>query len=104
MSADECCMWNSIEVYHEYTDAGGTLLTHRQVIHQVKDHFHGDLLVLTSPGYASVIAFHQGAAGTLRVVKDDKSDDINAICQVANQIVTECKNVENDKTSYIFTS
>ena len=62
---------------------------------------HGDLLVLNSPGYASVIAFHQGAAGTLRVVKDDGSDDIdNAICQVANQIVTECKNVENDKTLY----
>ncbi len=48
-----------------------------------------------------MIAFHQGAAGTLRVAKDDKCFDIdNAFCQVAYQIVTECKNVENDKTSY----
>ena len=62
----------------------------------------GDLMVLSSPGIASIITLRSSAAKTLKVVKDDQScDDINrSITTIAKQIQRECKTLINDKAHY----
>ena len=63
-------------------------------------HFDGDLLLISSPGYANVVAFQCRAAVTLKMFKDNEDDLENNIRHVAKQIKKECKDIPLDTTKY----
>ncbi|KAJ8021891.1 hypothetical protein HOLleu_39220 [Holothuria leucospilota] len=95
-------IWNSVELFKEYRDNQGSALTHRSLLEKVQQHFGDDLVVLTSPGYASLIAFHENAAVMMKMVKDDdETDDIEkCVNMLAKHIVKECKAIPTNKSAY----
>ncbi|KAI4803777.1 hypothetical protein KUCAC02_025425 [Chaenocephalus aceratus] len=94
-------IWNSIELFHEYQEHGGNSLNRRELVDNLCCHFAGELLVLSSPGYANIVAFHNEAALLLKIVKQDDVDDIdNSIGKVAKQVIKDCKVIGLDKAKY----
>jgi hypothetical protein len=84
-----------------YQDYGGVTLKHSQLIDCLHNHFAGELLVLSSPGYANIVAFRNQAAALLKIVKDDDDSDIDSsIGKVAKQVIKDCKAITLDKTKY----
>lgn len=101
MLRDKKCMWNSIDLFHEYTSHGGCKLTRKSLIQELQRYFEGELLVLSSPEYAHIVSFSNTAASILHMVKGDDDKDINkSICKVAKQVANDCKDMLCDKTSY----
>ena len=94
-------IWNSIDIYTLYIDNGGTVLSRRKLIAALSDYFGEDLLVLSSPGIATIITFQSMAAKFLRVVPDADDDDIeNALNKVKKQILHDMKDPKPDKNFY----
>ena len=91
LQADRSRIWNSIELFKEYQDNHGCALTRCRLVKELRRNIGGDLVVLTNPGYASIIAFHKNAALMLKLVKaDDESDDIGrSVSILANHVVKE---------------
>ena len=102
LQADRSRIWNSIELFKEYQDNHGCALTRCRLVEELRRNIGGDLVVLTNPGYASIIAFHKNAALMLKLVKaDDESDDIGrSVSILANHVVKECKSIACDKSVY----
>ena len=90
MSLDFTRIWNSAELYTLYSELGGTLISRHFLIKSVHEYFHPNLLVLTSPGVASILVFRGKAADHVRII-DDAEDDCNAkaISKVAKKIKVE---------------
>ena len=59
MSSDFTKIWNSVELYSLYNELGGTLdlFSQHSLIKSVCEYFHSNLLVLSSPGVASILVF-----------------------------------------------
>ena len=102
LKADRSRIWNSVEVFNEYQDNHGCALTRYRLVEELRRYFGDDLVVLTTPGYASLIAFHSNAALMLKMVKDDDEiDDIQrSISILAKHVVKECKSIKCDKSKY----
>lgn len=77
MSSDFTRTWNSVELYNLYGELGGTLLSRRSLIKSVHEHFHPNLLILSSPGVASILVFRGKASDNLRII-DDAQDDCDS--------------------------
>ncbi len=93
MSLDVTRIWNSAELYTLYSELGGTLISRRFLIKSVCEHFHPNLLVLTSPGVASILVFRG---------KDDTENDCDAeaISKIAKKIKVECQSLKKDGLTY----
>ncbi|MES9884040.1 MAG: hypothetical protein ABW185_24600 [Sedimenticola sp.] len=78
-------LWNSVELIRLYQECEGSRLSRRGLISAVKEHFNESLLVLSSPGVASLIVFREQCA--LNIV-DVQGDDDN-IAVIAKSIATE---------------
>ena len=101
MSLDVTRIWNSAELYTLYSELGGTLISRRFLIKSVCEHFHPNLLVLTSPGVASILVFRGKAEDHLRIIDDTEDDcDAKAISKVAKKIKVECQNLKKDGLTY----
>ena len=100
LSSDQKRVWSSVELCKEYQDHDGTDLTRSQLVEKLCVHFDGDLLLISSPGYANVVAFQCHAAVTLKMFKDNEDDLENNIRHVAKQIKKECKDIPLDTTTY----
>ena len=102
MLKDKSKIWNSIDLHDMYTKNGGTELNRKGLVKKVQSKFLDEIVVLTSPGYANIIAFSNSAGSVLRVMKDDSEDaDLeNCIQKVSKQIIKDCKNITYDKTMY----
>ena len=57
MKANEKEMWNSVEVHNIYSKNGGHKLQRRNLVNTLKNHFGASLVVLSSPGLASILTF-----------------------------------------------
>ena len=100
MSMDFTRIWNSVELHSLYSELGGTLLSRRSLIKSVQEHFHSNLLVLSSPGVASILVFRGKASDHLRIVEDAEDDCDAAISKVAKRIRQECQQVKTDGNTY----
>ena len=78
-------LWNSVELIRLYQECEGSRLSRRGLISAVKEHFNERLLVLSSPGVASLIVFREQCA--LNIV-DVQGDDDN-IAAIAKSITSE---------------
>ena len=87
-----------VQLIQEYTDHHGCALTGSHLVDKLVfvlgNQFGEDLFVLSSPGYANILAFKDKAAAVvLKMVKDDEEDDIvGSISKVAK----ECKTITCD--------
>jgi len=66
-----------VELHKQYEDFGGKVLSRRLLINYLRDMLHPYLLVLSSPGMASIVMFRSKASTTSYIV-DDADDDCNS--------------------------
>jgi len=57
LSSDWKRIWNSVEIFQEDQTHGGVKLTQSHLVDNLCSHFDGELLILSSPGYANIVAF-----------------------------------------------
>ena len=88
-------LWTSIEVYSYYQQNGGNILSCQGLLSKLSTEFENELMVLSSPGIASILAFQKHAASILKVEEIDESQ-----ADVSN--ISKCirKEVEQIPTNY----
>ena len=87
LSSDRKRIWNSVEVFQEYQAHGGINLTQSHLVDNLCSHFDGELLILSSPDYANIVAFGCQASLLLKMVSEDDDDIDNSIRKIANQVI-----------------
>lgn len=94
--------WNTVELYDVYSSFSTIQQSRKTVIEKVKQHFADDVIILSSPGYASIVVFRNSASFVLKMVKDDKAhDDLeHSKIQVARAIEQECKDMKCNRMHY----
>ena len=102
ISADKNCIWTSTEIFLKYQEHGGSRLKRRNLVSEIERHFYGNLLVLSSPGKATILAFKSFTADALHRIKKEEQDRSisNAIEVISKQVQTECKDVQLDRSCY----
>ena len=101
MSSEKTRLWNSTELYELYRSSAGTCYTKRSLLAELQDQFRNDLVVLTSPGVASIVAFRTYSAHILKIVSDDETDDVQrATKTLSKQIIAECRDTPSDSRMY----
>ena len=97
-------LWNSAELYDIYISCSSCsrLLSRPIVNEKVKERFSDNVIVLTSPGYASIIAFNRCVSSVLKIVKDENEDDEleHSKIKVSRCIKRECKQMKSKRTHY----
>ncbi|KAG0724983.1 hypothetical protein GWK47_004857 [Chionoecetes opilio] len=78
--------WNSVDLFNLYIENEGNALSRRQLIAELSAHFGKDLVVLSSPGIASILAFQSKAADVLRIIPDAEDDDTGIAIHKIHQI------------------
>jgi len=66
LNQDPSGIWNSVELHKQYEDFGIKVLSHRLLFNYLRDTLHPDLLLLCSPGMASIVMFRSKASATFR--------------------------------------
>ena len=90
---------NSVDLFDSYVSRGGDKLTRRFLLQKLSDLFGPDLLILSSPGIASIVVLRSAASCALKVVDD--SDNGNVLVEkVAKQIAQESKNLARENDVY----
>ena len=100
MSNNDTKMWNSVELHETYKSVGGNDLSRTQLIQSLSEQFGSDLLVLSSPGVANLIAFRNKVSGLLKLVPVEDDDDNAAMTKVTKEIVPEAKMLNQEKSTY----
>ena len=101
LSNDRSRMWNSVELFEAYIDFGGDkTLSRKTLVSKLQVRFGNDLLVLSSPGIANIIALRSFAAQTLRLVKDEEDEVEMIATRASKQIVQEVTSINMDKKHY----
>ena len=92
---------NSLKLYMEYQNNHRFIITRRHLIDKLKAYFQDELVILSSPGYASIVAFHCNAAVVLKMVKDGNDDDIGSIIgKLAKKVAKDCKDISFDTSIF----
>ena len=63
-----------MDIHKAYTEEGGEL-SRRQLTEKLVEHFKGDLIALSTPGMATILAFRSTTAKLLHLVPDEEADD-----------------------------
>ena len=90
---------SSIDIYTKYMEEGGHVFSRRQLVQQIVEKFGGDMITLSSPGIASMLAFKSGVAKVFHL-PDDTDDMSEAIKKVAKTIKAELDSIETDRNYY----
>lgn len=100
VESDRSRIWNSVELQATYSGFAGTKLSRRALIGKLQDTFGDDLLVLSSPGIANIIAFRSSASKTLQLVNDEEDDTELLLTKTSKRILQDLKQIDNDKEHY----
>ncbi len=79
---------------------GGTL-SRRMLIAKLVESFEGDMITLSSPGIASLLAFKSSAAKVFYTMSDGDDDVSEAIEVIAKKIKSEIGDMEIDRNNYL---
>ena len=94
---DQKHIWNSVELSEEYRSHGGDELTSSQPLAKLCKYFDGDLLILSSQGYANIIAFKNQASALLKITNLEDDNNNTSIQNVEKQVVKDCAAISLDK-------
>ena len=100
INVDRSKLWNSVELFSAYTNLYGNKLSKRFLILQLQEKFGSDLLILSSPGIADIIAFRSHASKTLRLVNDDEDERETIAKKASEQIIQDMEDIVIDKEHY----
>ena len=99
MKSDTTRIWNSIELNALYTDKGGSQTQSRFLVNAIRELLKPDLIVLSSPGIASIVLFKTKASEQFHIVYEEDDDcNAGAIKSLSKAIKAEC--VKPDPLTY----
>ena len=93
--------WDSVWLMERYIELGGKQMRRSTLINSLCEMLD-DLVVLSAPGYRSVIFFRDNTTATLKMIKDEGEEDNleAALHLVAKQIKKECTKIEYQHQKY----
>lgn len=93
--------WDSVWLMERFLELGGKQMRRSALIKSLCETVD-DLVVLTAPGYRSVVFLKNNSTATLKLMKDDEEEDNldAALDVVAKQIRKECSSIEYDHRTY----
>ena len=97
---DRPLMWSSVELFEAYREVGGLELSRRTLVCELQETFGNELLVLSSPGIANIVAFRSSASQVLRLVNNEEDDPETVINKAGKCILTDLKDIDIDKKHY----
>lgn len=100
MLIDKSRIWNALEIEELYISHGGTSFIRKHLIKELSEHFHSDLLILSAPGIANILAFRSTAGKLMRVVENDTDDIESSLDKVAKRITTESLHLKKDQSTF----
>ena len=101
MVNDKSVIWNAVNPFNEYEQLEGCLVHLQHLVQNVQHNFDGDLIILSSPGYASLLAFKKETLEYSQLCKDDNSNKMKfRLKMMPRQIVKECKEINLDNSTY----
>eukprot|EP00794_Sanderia_malayensis_P004436 gene4436-5029_t len=101
ISMDRSSVWNSVELFQMYQKCGGNALVKRCLLERIKDYFREDVIVLSSPGLASMLLFKNKVSKVLKLSNDQEDDQQDIlITKLSKNICNEVKEIVLDKSSY----
>ena len=66
-------MWNSVDLYNMYSEGGGFKYSRRTCIKVLVDYFGDEVVLLSSPGLASILVFKKYCHSALQEFKNNCS-------------------------------
>ena len=87
-------MWNSVELYNLYSEHGGYKLSRRALVKLLVEIFGDEVVLLSSPGVASLLVFKRYCHFALQSTED--SDD-RSLRIVAEAIKKETRNTDRNQ-------
>ena len=78
----------------------GQALSRRQLVTSMIKKFGGDMIALSLPGIATILAFKATAAKMFHMIPDDTDDMCDVIEKVSKKVKTEINNIEIDKALF----
>lgn len=100
LASNKATAHSSVNLYTKYVEEGGQALSRRQLVTSIIETFGGDIIALSSPGIATILAFKATAAKMFHMIPDDTDDMCDVIEKVSKKIKTEINNIEVDKKNY----
>ena len=89
MQSNRSHMWNSIDLHKMYCELQGIRLSRRTLIDHLQEKLAPELIVLSSPGVASIIAFRSHLSSQTHLVNDTEDNIERAIKDVSKRIQSE---------------
>lgn len=87
-------------MYSLYVDNGGSDLSRSLLVAKLFKYFGDNLVALSHPGIAIILAFRNGAAKALRIIPDEDDDNIDiAVAKLKRKIYQEVNYISIDKNS-----
>ena len=74
MNEDRRRIWNSVEVRSLYESKEGMILSQRNLVVKLSQHFGSDLLVLSGRGVANILVFRSKASSSLCLIAKEEDD------------------------------
>lgn len=90
--------WNSVELHSLYLSFGLSTLSRRAFVQKLQDYFGKELLVLSSPGIASLVLFRKHCTSTLISTENDEDIISEHVKPLASMIRKET--LKADKSKY----
>jgi len=94
-------LWNTVELFKKYVEHGGNTLSRRLLVQNLPSYFGNDLLVLSSPGIASIVGFRNCISNTMKLIDDYDDEGLNpSMSRICKQIKEDIDMVTSDKSHY----
>lgn len=90
MNEDVAKTWESVSLYNQYESCQEERLSRRYLIRRLQEHYGDSLLILSSPGVASIIMSRSRASEMMQIV-DYVNDDNIALEKLAKVVRKECE-------------
>ena len=101
LNEDQSQIWNSVELHTLYVENEGCDLSRRLLVTRLLEYFGDNLIALSCPGIATILAFRSGAAKALRIIPDQQEDDTDiAVNKLKKKICQEVNGIIVDRNNY----
>lgn len=100
LTSNKATVYSSVDLYTKYVEEGGKVLSRRKLVTNIIEEFGGDVISLSSPGIATILAFKATAAKLFHMIPDDTDDMCDMIEKVSKKIKTEINNIEINRKNY----
>ena len=92
--------WTSVQIHSMYIENGGKDMKKNRLVDKIKELLEDEIIVLSSPGFASIIMLKQKASGMFRLEDSEDDDDDIHVQTVARKIRCEIKNISSERSHY----